>query len=221
MVDQNDILIREVNDAVRADRLQRLWRQYRWPMLVAAVLLVLFTAGNSLWRHYQQQQAEAMTLAFAEAQGYYQREEFAKAASAFERLRHKARGSLADVAKLWQARALIAQKKTKAAERVLQNIVIAPEGHDLYWRDQACLHLIGLRIGGAVPPACSGETLSPLAPVLKQFAAAHLWQEGNMTEAKALLDHLQADAATPPLIRQQSTGWAASMRSMKTQGAKP
>ena len=84
MVDQNDMLIREVNDAVRADRLQRFWRQYRWPVMVAAILLVLFTAGNSLWRHYQQQQAEAMTLAFAEAQGHYQREEFAKAVQ-FER----------------------------------------------------------------------------------------------------------------------------------------
>jgi hypothetical protein len=218
---EDDALIREVNDAVRADRLHRLWQQYRWPVFAAALMLVFVTAGNSVWRHYQRQQAEAATLAFAEAQAYYQREEFAIAAKKFEQLRHQARGSLADVVKLWQARALMAQQKTKAATRVLQNIVIAPEGHDLYWRDQACLHLISLGSNAGVPPVCHGKTPSPLAPVLMQMNAARLWQEGNTREAKALLEQLQLTAETPALIRQQSGSWGAVMRSQKKQGTTP
>jgi hypothetical protein len=180
---ENDTLIREVNDAVRADRLQQLWRNYRWPLLAAAVALVAVTAGNSLWRHYQQQQQEATTLAFAQAQGDFARADYALAAKGFEALSHQTRGTLADITRLWQARALLAQGKPKAGQRVLQNIVIAPEGHDLYWRDQACLHLIGLKTEGAISAVCLGQKASPLAPVFAQMHAARLWQEGEKRQA--------------------------------------
>jgi hypothetical protein len=212
---EDDVLIREVNDAVRADRLQRFWRQYRWPLLVAAVALVAVTAGNSLWRHYQVQQQQATTLAFVEAQGDYARADYALAAKRFEALSHETRGTLADIVKLWQARALLAQGKPKAGKRVLQNIVIAPEGHDLYWRDMACLHLIGLATKGAIPPACLGGDASPLAPIFVQMQAARLWQEGEKRDAKNLLEAIAADAATPSALRQQAGMMLATLRSKR------
>ncbi|MFN7186261.1 MAG: tetratricopeptide repeat protein [Alphaproteobacteria bacterium] len=212
---ENDVLIREVNDAVRADRLQMLWQRYRWPLLAAAATLVAVTAGNSLWRHYQTQQQQSITLALAQAQGDYTRADYALAAKGFEALSHETRGTLADIVKLWHARALLAQGKLKAGRRVLQNIVIAPEGHDLYWRDMACLHLIGLQKEGRIPPACMGQTASPLAPVFVQMHAARLWQEGQKREAKALLETMAADAATPPALRQQAGAMLATLRSKR------
>lgn len=202
---EDDSLIREVNEEMRNDRLKAFWNSIKIPIYIAAGALIIITAGTSIWKQYQQSQAEKNTLALADAQALYSAQHYDEAAKAFATLTKKTRSELADAVKLWQARALLGAKKEKPALRVLQNIALAPEGKDLFWRDIACLHLMGLvKTTGEIPSSCHGEKISALSPVLKQFYAAGLWQSGDEKAARALLESLAEDTRLPPDVRAQA-----------------
>ncbi len=205
---ENDSLLREVDDAVRHDRLMALWNQFKMPLIYAAIALILVTAGSSIWKNYQQAQAEKITLVLEEAAQLYQSKQYDKAAASFETVTQQARGALADMARLWQARSLLGAQKEKSARRTLQNLIIAPEGHDLLWRDLACIHLMGLTGSiKEVPSACSGETASPLSTLLVRLRAAGLWQSGDAAAARKMLETLADDTTLSPDVRAQARGW--------------
>lgn len=198
---ENDTLIREVNDALREERLTQFWRYVRLPIFYAALALILVTAGSSVWKQYQQSQAEEVTMGFAKAQEHYRAGHYKKAANAFEQTAQSSRGELADIARLWQARALLAQDKTKDAMRALQTLALAPEGQDFMWRDLACLQLAGL--AKSTPKTCAGEMDSPLRPLLAQYHAAALWRSGKDKAAREVLAGLGKDKGLSPSLRAQ------------------
>ena len=135
----------------------------------------------------------------------YGAKKYEQAAKAFEKLTHQTRGELADAVNLWQARALLGAQKDAPALRTLQNIILAPEGKDLFWRDIACLHLMGLvKTAGEMPSQCQGKKASPLSPVLQQIYAAGLWQAGDEKAARALLESIANDTTLPPNVRAQA-----------------
>jgi len=208
---ENDILLREVDEDLRRERMMNLWNQFKRPLIYAAVALILVTAGSSMWHSYQQSQAEEVTIALNDAQQLYAAKQYEQAAKQFEAITHRTRGDLADMSKLWNARSLLAAKKNKSAMRVLQNIVIAPEGHDLFWRDLACLHIIGAE-AGAIPETCSGNKPSPLAPLLTQLYAAGKWSEGDAETARTMLGKLAVDADIPTPLRSEANAWETTIR---------
>lgn len=210
---EHDSLMREVDDAVRHDKMMSAWNQFKMPLIYAAVALVIVTAGSSIWKNYQQGQAEKITLAFDAARTLYLDAKYDESAKAFDALTHQTRGELADMSKLWRARALLAGGKQKTALRTLQNIVIAPEGRDLFWRDMACLHVIGLvKTTAEVPEQCSGKTDSPLASVLTQFYVAGKWSEGDNEAADAALKKLIEDESTPLALKMQARTFEPAIR---------
>jgi hypothetical protein len=209
----DDSLLREVDEAVRHDRLMNIWNQLKLPLIYAASALILVTAGSSIWRNYQEKQAEEITLAFEDAQALYAAKQYEKASESFEDITHRTRGNLADMAKLWRARALLGANKKKSATRVLQNIIIAPEGHDLFWRDMACLYLIGATSHiKEMPETCNGTTASPLSPILTQFAAAGKWSDGDTVAAAKLLSDMAKNPETTKAAREQAEAWATTIR---------
>lgn len=210
---EDDILMREVNDAVRHDKMMNFWNQFKMPLVYAAIALIVVTAGSSIWNHYQQSRAEEATLALDNAQQLYHAKKFTEAAKAFEGISQQTRGDLADMAKLWRARALLGADKHKSALRVLQNIVLAPEGHDLFWRDLACLHIAGLtKTASEVPEACSGTKPSPLSPLLVQLNAAGKWSAGDTEGASALLGGLAQDTTLSADVRARASAWENTIR---------
>ena len=54
-----DSLLREVDEDMRQERMRAMWRRYRVPLLSIVVLLVVVTAGMSLWRDHKSAQAGA------------------------------------------------------------------------------------------------------------------------------------------------------------------
>lgn len=205
---ENDSLLREVNEAVRHDRMMAVWNQFKMPLVYAAIALIAVTAGSSIWNHYQQSQAERAAMAFDKAQQLYIAQKYDAAAKAFDELTHQTRGDLADMAKLWHARSLLGDDKKKTALRTLQNIIVAPEGRDLFWRDMACLHVMGLVKGvSEVPEACNGSKPSPLSSMLVQLNAVGVWHEGDTKTARELLSALANNPDAPLDARAQARAW--------------
>jgi hypothetical protein len=62
----NEALLREVDDAVRQDDLRQFWIRYGRLLIAAVVLGLAAFAGYLIWKNYQQEQAEANSVRYAE-----------------------------------------------------------------------------------------------------------------------------------------------------------
>jgi len=196
---QEDSLLREVDDAVRHDRMLALWQRYRQPLFAAAIALVVATAGGSVWNGYQEKKAGESMQQFAIAQAQYDAGAYKDAADSFATTADIAlKGELRDLAQLWEARALEAGGKKNAAVKRLEELATNPQGGDLVWRDLACLRLVGI---DSSKTACLKDGASPLAGERDLVRAAVLWQDGKADEAAALLTKLANDPNANDSVR--------------------
>lgn len=188
----NDMLIQEINDDVRRERMHALWNAVKKPLLIAAALLIAITAGVSITKHYDSQaKAEATNIVLTGSE-QYMRKEYKAAAETFAKAAEQAgSGELKGIAQLWQARSLLAAGDTPKAASMLNTLASAGDATSLRIRDVACIHLYSLNAD--VPAACSGEGASPMRANLALLDAATLWQAGKTEEATARLKKLAAD----------------------------
>lgn len=184
MAEPKDTLLREVDEALRADRVANLWQEYRGTLLAVIIAAVVFAAAFSIWQAYQKNQAEAAMAKFDAAITLFQNGERAKAETAFAGLAKAGSGEKRDLAQLWQARVLEAMGREKDAVPVLTQVAQSSAG-DLLWRDIACLRLMGL--SADLPASCTAGDDSPLRPMRDEWRAGQLWKEGKVKEARALL----------------------------------
>jgi len=56
---EDEQFIREVNEEMRQDRMSNLWKQYKWVIIGAAVLIVVVTAASRGWQTYTENQSAA------------------------------------------------------------------------------------------------------------------------------------------------------------------
>jgi len=187
-----DMLIQEVNNDLRAERMHALWRRVRMPLLLAAALLIAVTAGTSVYKHFDhQKKAEATQLLLRGAEAYG-RKDYPSAIAAFAQTRNQIGGELGGIAQLWQARSLMAQNDSKAAARLLRAMVAEVSVHPRI-RDMACVHMASLS-HGSLPAQCDGAAVSPLHSSLLLLHAASLWKNGKHDEAAAAFKKLSVDA---------------------------
>lgn len=191
MAAEDHSLFREIDDAVRHDRMLELWKQYRAPLLAAAIALVVGTAGAGIWRNYQDKQAGLNMQQLSRAQAAYQARKYDDATEKFAALSKNASTPEArDMALLWQARAELKAEKNDAAIATLTTLAEKPQGKDLLWRDLACLRLVGLK---PEQNSCLRAGTSPLSTERNFIRAANLWQEGKADAAAKELKALSTD----------------------------
>lgn len=195
----DDSLIREVDEEVRRERMERLWRHYRLPLALAALALVLVTAGASIWRNMESKRAGEAMARLERAIHQLEAEKPAQAAQAFAALAKDSDGSLRDIARLWQARALAQAAQAESALAAWRDLAEHPAGADLFWRDRACLQL--MTAGAELPSPCVAASASPLKVTRMEWRAAQLWGAGKRDDARALLDTLGDDADATPAQR--------------------
>ena len=54
-------LLREVDDAVRAENMKRLWDEHKYAIVTGVAALILGTAAMSFWNNYQYSQNQKHT----------------------------------------------------------------------------------------------------------------------------------------------------------------
>lgn len=201
-----DSLLKEVDDALRADRASALWQKHKASIIVFVVALVLGTAANSIWQQQREKNGAKTLTALSENQQLLARGDAAGAAKGFEKIASDSSGQVQALALVWQARAHLAAKQTPEAIAVLST---AAKGNSL-WHDIACLRLAGLDANAAAP--CLADTKkSPLSAMRAEWSAANLWHSGKSAEAMAALDALIARADTSVDTKARLTQWRAAM----------
>jgi hypothetical protein len=197
----NDQLMREVQDDIRRERMQRLWVQYRAPLLAAVAALVIAVAGMSYWQDYRTGKAEQAMLRISSAIRELQTGDAAKAATALQAQAEASTGEPRDVALLWLARAQAKAGDVAAASKSLGRLATAPQGADLIWRDLGCLQLLQ---GADAPAACTADSASPLREKRMEAHAAQLAASDKHDEARAVLTALRDAQDAAPTTRERA-----------------
>lgn len=200
-------VIREVDDAVRQERLQQFWRSIRKPVFTAAAVLIAFTAGMSVYKEMQREKAAEFTQAMFDARRSFDNKDYAAAARSFETIAAQQQGDRQQLARYWQAQSALAAGKPEQAREVLENVI---SGAATLWRDMGCIALLSMN---TTPYAqCDGSKESPLAVELRAARAAQLWQSGKHADARLLLERVANDERTPPDLRSEAHMWLRSIQ---------
>ena len=118
-------IFQEVEEDVRREKFEKLWRTYGGYALAAAALLLLAVAGYEFWQRYQTTQREKDSLAFTAAQGLRDPNQAAKA---FADLAAKAGGGYVVLSRLEEANALAQAGKRDQAVALYKDIAAGDSG---------------------------------------------------------------------------------------------
>jgi hypothetical protein len=113
-------IFQEVEEDVRREKLEQIWRRYGAYIIGAAAAAVLFTGALTAWRAYEGRVRAERARAFMAASAVLESEP-AQAAKAFEDLAGKS-GTYAILARMRQAEALLKQGEPKKAAALYDDI---------------------------------------------------------------------------------------------------
>jgi hypothetical protein len=201
-------IFREVEEDLRRERAEDLWKSYGAYVIGAAVALVLAVGAFSWWNTATQSAAEDAARALVSADKLADEGETAQAAAAFEAIAEDASGGYEAIAGIRAAGLLAESGDTQGAVARLD--AIASGSGDDTLRSLAALRAAMLLADTASPDELSIR-LSPLAEEGEPFRFSALellgyaaLRAGDKTAAGEYFQTLADAAGAPPLMRERS-----------------
>lgn len=209
-------LFREVDEEVRGERLQQLWRAYGTYVIALSVVFLLAVGGYLAWGDYRRNQAEAESAKFAAAAALVQPGNAAtalEAATALQAMAAESNTVYRALARLQAAGLLLAAgERAKAVE--IYDQIAKDSGEDHVWRELADLMAAYVLIDSASPDTVI-ERLRPLAGEngVWRYSAKELMALAKMKtgdkNAEAEFRALAEDPMAPPGVRARAGQMAA------------
>lgn len=208
-------IFREVDEDLRRDKAQKVWKRFGPVIIAVAVLIVLATAGYTLWQRSQIAQERERTAILTRATEAVTGEG-APTPQAIEELSAAAaqlQGDHATLARLYEAGALV--RAGRPADAVAVYDSISGSAGDPLLRDVAALLSVLHQVDSGDPV----QLQSRLAPLTRadspwrwsaqELAGLLAIRAGDTARAAELFQGLAADPATPAGIRARATELAA------------
>lgn len=159
-------IFHEVEEEVRRERLDKIWKEYGDYIVAAACLVVIAAAGFQLWRVYEQRESAKASEAFTQAENLYESGQTDLAAQSFAHIAATAPGGYAAVARLQEADAMMASGKNADAIALYKRIAT---GDNQLLGEVARLH----QAWAIVDTAPRNEVQTVLAPLTDPSSAWH------------------------------------------------
>ncbi|MDH3242023.1 MAG: tetratricopeptide repeat protein [Alphaproteobacteria bacterium] len=209
-----DQFIEEVDEELKRERYQDLWRKYGTYIVAAVLLVVIAVAATVGWRQYQANQRTQSGLAFLEAQRLVELGKKDDALAAFKALGKTGTAGYRDLARFREAAAL-AQQGNEAAAAGVYDSIANDKGAEKLFRDLA-LVLYALNVADRAEPKALIERLKPLtessAPwrfsALEVTALLHR-RRGDDAAAKEIYRKLADDENAPVRLRTRAAEFLA------------
>lgn len=201
-------IFREVDEDLRREKAQEIWRKYGLYFLAAAIVLVLATAAVVAWREWRQSQlrAEGAQLVAATELAAKDQQKAVESLSAFA---GQASDGYAVLARLDEAALRVKQGDTAGAAAVYEKVA-ADTGVPGTYRDIAVVMLALNTLDTAEPKAM----VARLAPITAadnpmRFSALELTallerKGGDEAKAKEIFRKLGEDVAAPGPLRERA-----------------
>ena len=209
-------IFQEVDEEVRRENMQRLWRRYG--RYATAVILAVLLAGLGFiaWREYGESRQEARAQAFSDAIALIGDPDPAKATAAYQQLAQGGDG-FAALAR-FRVAALQIQAKDDAGAVATYDAIAADGAVPQPFRDAAAL-LAALRLVDTAELAEIERRLEPMtaAPNPWRFSALELialsaQRAGDFTKARTIYTQLADNLETPPGLRGRAAEMLAALK---------
>jgi hypothetical protein len=209
-------VFQEVDEELRRDKAQELWKRYGNYVLGAAIALVVGTAGYVVWRDYDRKQAIAHSTAFFDAANISGAGDSAKAISAFDTLAQGSSGGYAALARLREA-GLKAGAGDRDAAAATYAAVAADSRAPQELRDLARL-LASLQTVEKLAPGELDQRLqalradaSPWRHSATELVAIATLRAGDAAKARELFAKISDDPVAPAAMRGRAAEILASL----------
>jgi hypothetical protein len=204
-------IFREVEEEVRRERFEKLWKQYGDYVIAAIAVLVLAAAGYQLWRYYDARERTQAAASYIAAQQLSESGQSDKAAEAFARLAQSAPSGYAKLARLQEADSMLAAGKRDDAIKLYRKI--AAEDESLFG------DVARIRAGWAlvdIAPKSEVEALlapltdpaSPWRASAQEILAYADYRAGDTKAALTTFKSLSKNADAPAGVAQRSGAMA-------------
>ena len=206
---EEDALLREVDEELRRERLEKLWRRYGNLFLALSAGMVLAVAGYKGWQYYQRQQAETAGKAYISALDLVEKGKTEAAEAALRKLAEGSHAGAAGLAKLRLAALLAKSGKTDEAVRLYEQVA-ADEALEMPFRNAARVRQAWLTVDTArregLAKLLGGLDVdgNPWRAAAREILALAAMRAGDAKAARALLDKLMKDPETPPEARNRA-----------------
>lgn len=209
MANNEDTLIREVEEELRRERLQEIWNRYGTYVLLGAVAVVAAVGGGRFYQDRQAAAAAAAGSAFEKAVTLIEKSKPDEARAAFEELARNGPSGYAALARLQLAAAYAkAGDKTKATETY--TALADDKRTDATLRSLAALHLSMSKVGdGAFTEVenrlndLAADT-SPWKSNARELIAVAQLKAGKVDKARAELEQILADQTAAASVRERA-----------------
>jgi hypothetical protein len=204
-----DVLLREVDDAVRQDQYADFGRRYGKPLIGALVLGLAAFGGYLYWDHRQEAAMEKQSETLVSALDRLQAGDLAGASSQLDPLIAEGDGGAATQAALLKAGIAMEQGRNAEAAELYAGIAADGDAPQLM-RDLATIRQVAATFD-SLQPAEVISRLEPMAVPGKPFfgsagemvAMAYL-EQGKNREAGALFASIAKDETQPEALRSRS-----------------
>ncbi|WP_353859389.1 hypothetical protein [Azospirillum formosense] len=205
-------IFREVDEDLRRDRMERVFKRYGGIMLAAALAVVAATGGTVAWRNWQQSQKESETtaLAAALAQAGQGPDKGVEALAAFA---GKADPGMAALAQLNAAALLAREGKTAEAVAVYDKLS-GNAGAAAVYRELAALLSVMHQLDSGDPAQLQAR-LQPLTAdanpwrfSAREMSAVLAARAGDKDKARTLFQQLADDSQAPAGVRSRAADLA-------------
>lgn len=204
-----DVLLREVDDAVRQDQYADFGRRYGKPLLAALALGLVAFGGYLYWDHRQEAAMERQSETLVSALDRLQAGDLAGASSQLDPLIAEGDGGAATQAALLKAGIAMEQGRNAEAAELYAGIAADGDAPQLM-RDLATIRQVAATFDSLEPSEVIAR-LEPMAVPGKPFfgsagemmAMAYL-EQGKNREAGALFASIAKDETQPEALRSRS-----------------
>lgn len=207
-------IFNEVEEEVRRERLQKLWKRYGDYVIAAAAVLVIGVAGYKLWQHYTYVETQKAAAGFLSAMDMAENEKPAEAAAAYARVAKDAPSGYAETAELAAAGQLAAAGKPHEALAAYRKIV-AKDKDDI--GNVARIRAAWLLADSAKKSEIE-ELLEPFGEksgwrfMAQEILAYVEFRDGRLDASRTAFDKLANDQAAPDSIRRRAKAMADMIR---------
>jgi hypothetical protein len=198
MAEDNDSLLREVEEELRREQMQKIWKRYNGVILGAALLIVLAVAGYKWLETRRIAAAERGGADFAAAENLSDDKKNNDAEKAFQAIAESGPAGYAALAKLHLAGAQVKEGKTADAVATYDSLAKQPGADDLL-KSFAQLQAASLRMANAdyaeiqnrLTPLIAED--APYAKSARELLGIAAYKAKKLDEARKYLEPLLVD----------------------------
>jgi hypothetical protein len=193
-------LFRELEEDIRAERLQTLWVKFGRAMIWASVAVVFGTATGVMWNQYKKSDNAKNTGAVLAGMQALSADKTKEAIAAFDQLADKPNSPHYRIAMLYKARAQKDAGDAEAAAKTYGALAQAESSKG----DQAFVDLAQLESSILSSTQINPSKDSPFYYTLSEWKAWQLVKAGKKEEAAAIFTELAAADETPQSLRERA-----------------